>query len=246
MDQPLSQVQFTDPYIPGSPAWPDFPPWSDLSAEARRQILDGARVVRMERTEICEFASGIILEGVLAVRHELSDGRGVISTLYRPGALVDLRRGERAPQGILVALAATRFLAIDSATLDRAVEGRSEVASVLVHQLREQSARLRDHAADLVNKTPVERLAAVIFEFARFKPNGRRGRSRKTVRIPVRRMDIAEYLGVKAETVSRVIRQLEQEGIIALPDRDHIEVIDTPTLRQLANGGRPRQSTLRA
>lgn len=205
--------------------------------------MEGANLEQMGRSEVCAFSSGIILQGVLGIRHELSDGRRVISTLYRPGALVDLRRGERAPQGILVALAAVKFLAIDGGVLDATAGERGDVAVMLIHQLREQSARMRDHATDLVNKTPTERLAAVFFELARFEPDSKSAGTRRIVPVPVRRVDIAEYIGVKPETVSRVIRRLEREGLIALPDKDRIELIDAPALRQLANGGRPRQST---
>lgn len=240
MEAQLHGLRQSGPYIP------NLQPWCSLSAESKSQLLVGASLEQMERAELCAFSSGIILKGVLGVCYELSDGRRVISALYRPGALVDLRRGERAPQGALVALAATDFLAIDSKMLDTAARGRADVAAVLIHQLREQGARMRDHAADIVNKTPMERLAALIFELARFETNSERARTHRIVHIPVRRVDIAEYVGVKPETVSRVIRRLAQEGLISLPDKDHIELIDAPMLRQLANGGRPRRSTRRA
>lgn len=240
MDQKLQQFEPSVPYIP------DLQPWRDLSAESKGQLLEGASLEQMERAEVCAFSSGILLRGVLGVRHELSDGRRVISTLYRPGALIDLRRGERAPQGLLVALAAVEFLVIDAEVLDATAKGCGDVAAMLIQQLREQGARMRDHASDLVNKTPMERLAAIIFELARFEPYCDGDRANRIVPVPVLRVDIADYIGVKPETVSRVIRRLEREGFISLPDKDQIELIDAPALRQLANGGRPRQSTQRA
>ncbi len=225
------------------PAFPECQPWRGLSAESKSCLLGGASLFDLERGESPNCATGVVTSGVLGIRHDLSDGRRILSALYRPGAFVDLRRSGRREQGILIALAAAKFLALDGRALDRAVTERREVAAALAGQLREHCAALRDHAADLTNKTPMEKIAALIFEFARHCGGPADQGPQKRVAIHLRRTDIADYIGVKPETVSRVVRRLKKEGLIALPDPDHIELLDRPALRQIANGGRPRRST---
>jgi CRP/FNR family nitrogen fixation transcriptional regulator len=39
------------------------------------------------------------------------------------------------------------------------------------------------------------------------------------------RQDIADYLGLTIETVSRTLSQFESEGVIALPDRRSVTVV---------------------
>lgn len=136
----------------------------------------------------------------------------------------------------------SRFLALDEAVCEACIANHPDVSSAFITQLREQFARLRDHATDLGFKTPFERLASVLFELRRWPGATLDEQGADTVRIPVRRSDIANYIGIKPETVSRAIRQLEQERLIGLPCGDRVVLADIPSMRRLANGGRPRQS----
>jgi len=59
-----------------------------------------------------------------------------------------------------------------------------------------------------------------------------------TVIIPVRRVDLAEYLGMQPETVSRCFKDLEERGIIEFNSISNIKLLKTPILRRIANGDR--------
>ncbi|MGI9503239.1 MAG: Crp/Fnr family transcriptional regulator [Geminicoccaceae bacterium] len=102
---------------------------------------------------------------------------------------------------------------------------------------------MHDHIADLAAKTPLERVASVLFEFRRWPEGQVSGRDQPVVRIPMRRTDIADYLGMKPETLCRAVRSLEQERLIRTLDADRILMADVIGLRRIANGGRPRRST---
>jgi CRP/FNR family transcriptional regulator len=54
------------------------------------------------------------------------------------------------------------------------------------------------------------------------------------VRLPMSRSDIADYLGLTKETVSRVISALKRDRIIRLETLDVIQVLDRDRLEQLA------------
>ncbi|MEE1557427.1 MAG: helix-turn-helix domain-containing protein, partial [Alphaproteobacteria bacterium] len=54
--------------------------------------------------------------------------------------------------------------------------------------------------------------------------------------LPMSRADIADYLGLTIETVSRTFTRLKTSSIIALPEHNRVEVIDMAGLLLLAEG----------
>lgn len=56
------------------------------------------------------------------------------------------------------------------------------------------------------------------------------------VALPMSRADIADYLGLTIETVSRTFTQLKRDGIIGLPASGHVVLTDAAALRELAEG----------
>jgi len=57
---------------------------------------------------------------------------------------------------------------------------------------------------------------------------------RKPVALPMSRWDIADYLGLTVETVSREIQAAKASGAIAMPDRHHFLVVDAQRLAAAA------------
>jgi len=69
------------------------------------------------------------------------------------------------------------------------------------------------------------------------------GLSERRLRLFMTRRDIASYLGVAHETVSRALTALVHDGCIAVSHRD-IEIVDEPALRELqrmTRGRTPRE-----
>jgi CRP/FNR family transcriptional regulator len=54
------------------------------------------------------------------------------------------------------------------------------------------------------------------------------------VDLPMSREDIADFLGLKKETVSRSFRQLEERGLISRRERTGVRIESLPQLRELA------------
>jgi CRP-like cAMP-binding protein len=55
------------------------------------------------------------------------------------------------------------------------------------------------------------------------------------VELPMTRSDIADYLGMVIETVSRVLTQLKQNGVIAMKSVNRIVLVDRSGLEDIAN-----------
>jgi CRP/FNR family transcriptional regulator len=54
--------------------------------------------------------------------------------------------------------------------------------------------------------------------------------------IPMTRGDMADYLGLTIETVSRTLTKMRQDGLIAIPSPTQIEISDRNRLEVLAAG----------
>jgi CRP/FNR family nitrogen fixation transcriptional regulator len=63
----------------------------------------------------------------------------------------------------------------------------------------------------LGRKNAQERIAAFLIELAQ------RMSSTADLKLPMSRQDIADYLGLTIETVSRTLTQLERDGLISIP-----------------------------
>ena len=56
------------------------------------------------------------------------------------------------------------------------------------------------------------------------------------VSVPMTRSDIADYLGLTIETVSRTFTKLKAKGLIALPTANHVGIRDREQFEEFANG----------
>ena len=80
--------------------------------------------------------------------------------------------------------------------------------------------------------TPLERLAGFLLDMAARRR--RQGQSDGMVVLPMTRSDIADYLGLTVETVSRSFTRLRQENIISTQDAHHVNLVDSERLHALA------------
>jgi CRP/FNR family transcriptional regulator, anaerobic regulatory protein len=81
------------------------------------------------------------------------------------------------------------------------------------------------------NFTADERMAAFLLSLSR--RYAARGFSASRFRLTMTRTDIANYLRLAAETVSRVFRRFEEQGLLRVDRRD-IEILDSAQLEELA------------
>jgi CRP-like cAMP-binding protein len=85
---------------------------------------------------------------------------------------------------------------------------------------------VQDHILLLI-KTAQERVVAFLLEMADRASGG------NSVELPMSRQDIADYLGLTIETVSRTLTHLESTAAIALPTSRRIVLRNRPALNRL-------------
>ncbi len=55
----------------------------------------------------------------------------------------------------------------------------------------------------------------------------------REIHVPMRRSDIGSYTGISAEAVTRTLRELVQQGVIAFSDRRHVRIVDHALLEMI-------------
>ena len=85
----------------------------------------------------------------------------------------------------------------------------------------------------LGRKTASERLASFLLLLAD-RTSAADGKKSLVVRLPMSRSDIADYLGLTKETVSRVISSLKRDRIIRIESLEMIRILDRGGLEQLS------------
>lgn len=88
-----------------------------------------------------------------------------------------------------------------------------------------------EHAYALGRRTAMERVAAFLLDLrASSCPKTATG----VLKLPMTRGDIADFLGLTLETVSRGFSRLKSLGVIRLPSAQEVEIRDAERLRALA------------
>ena len=116
------------------------------------------------------------------------------------------------------------------------------IQSRLMHRL---SRKIVDHEALLLilgQKTAEQRMAAFLLHFSRQQHD--LGLSAVDINLPMSRADIASYLALAVETVSRVLTRLQEGGLLDV-QRNYVRILDLDKLAMLAEetlDDRPRQA----
>jgi len=173
----------------------------------------------------------VITKGAIGLQHMLGDGRQTISLIFFDGDVVDFRHFGKA-SGKLVCMLPV------SANLYKGDEFDQMQRSSTRFQIEQTSNQARQHlyaaqhSVDLARKSAIEKLASFIFECRKRQQLGRS----LNICLRLRRTDIADYMGLRVETLSRAFSKLRQMKLILSNDADEIEILNEPALRQLANG----------
>jgi CRP/FNR family transcriptional regulator, nitrogen fixation regulation protein len=165
-----------------------------------------------------------VVGGAVRVSRILVDGRRKIGAFYVAGDLFGLDGDEHSFSA--EALLDCRIIVIKRSVLRALVQHDADIARGLLMLTERELVRAQEHAL-LLTKTAQERVAGFLLEMAARSPD------RANIRLPMPRLDIADYLGLTIETVSRTLTILEQHGIIEVPNVHQIVLRDRPALKAM-------------
>lgn len=167
-----------------------------------------------------------VVSGAVRTYKVLQDGRRQIGAFHLPGDMFGLEAGETHSFSAEAISDCTIRVAKRSAVV--AMVGRdSELAADLWAATAKSLRRVQEHLLLLGRKTAEERVASFLLGMA-----GRTGNS-DVIELPMSRQDIADYLGLTIETVSRTLTHLENTAAIALPSSRRILLRSPGSLQRL-------------
>jgi CRP/FNR family transcriptional regulator, nitrogen fixation regulation protein len=166
-----------------------------------------------------------VVAGAVRTYRTLSDGRRQIGGFYLPGDIFGLEIGKEHQLSAEAINSVTVLLVRRSAVVslaERDCHAAHELWSFTGQELR----RAQDHMLLLV-KSAQQRVASFLLEMSK------RLASADAIELPMSRQDIADYLGLTIETVSRTMTQLVSEQAIGLPSARRIVLRNAGALRRL-------------
>ena len=214
---------------------------SILDRTGRRQLRRLITLVAATRGQVIAEEGEIsrhlfvVADGVIKLCKVMPDGRRLIVAFRYPGDPVSLQRRDT-PWPVTAR-------AVSDCTLHRiAWEPFGQLAKrypamdrALFDLAGDDIANLQDRLLRLGRGTTEEKLASFILEYCHAaRTPSSLGRE---FHLPMRRSEIAEYLALTIESVSRVFSRFKRERIIAMRRPSRIMVLNRPALEALSLGG---------
>jgi CRP/FNR family transcriptional regulator, nitrogen fixation regulation protein len=167
-----------------------------------------------------------VISGTVRTYKVLADGRRQIGAFYMAGDLFGLEMGDEHTFSA-EAISDAKVLVIKRSALVALAERNNEVARELWALTGRELCRAQDHTLLLI-KTAQERVVGFLLEMAE------RSSSNGELELPMSRQDIADYLGLTIETVSRTLTILENTAAIELPTSRRIVLRNRSALNRLS------------
>lgn len=174
-----------------------------------------------------------ITSGSVRVYKLLPDGRRQITGFLFAGDFLGLATGQTyvfSAEAIEPATAC-RFRKSDYRTLIRETPA---LEAALLDRATHELAAAQNQMLLLGRKTALERIATFLLDLPGHDPA--RATTEGLVRLPMTRSEIADYLGLTIETVSRVLTKLKTSGVIRLISLTELQIENAGRLRGLADG----------
>lgn len=175
-------------------------------------------------SEPAEFIYQVI-SGAVRTYKVLNDGRRQICAFHLPGDVFGLEAGdEHSFSAEAVSPSSIRVIKRSAVT---ALAAKDPAMSRQLWNLTAcELQKMQDHVMLLI-KNAQERVASFLLQMAKRMP------AANEIELPMSRQDIADYLGLTIETVSRTLTQLETQATIALPSSRHIVLRNLGLLNRL-------------
>lgn len=147
-----------------------------------------------------------VLSGAVRASRLLSDGRRQISGFYYGGDLFGLETDQNR-HASAEALTDARVLVVRRTCLRHYGALGESLERALWRATGEALTRAQEYMMLIARKSALERVAGFLDDMAERLGGG-------WVDLPMARQDIADFLGLTIETISRMLTQLQQDGVV--------------------------------
>lgn len=174
-----------------------------------------------------------LASGSARVFRVLRDGRRHVSEFVFPGQFFGFESGALHSQGA-EAIEPAGIVAYACDSIEQRVVNDAAARQAVRTLLMDRIAEAQERIMLLGRLNATGRLAAFLLVMAQ-----RRSKANPlglVADLPMSRIDVADYLGLTVETVSRLFTALRGRGAIRLPTANRVEILD-PALLEVASAG---------
>ncbi len=179
-----------------------------------------------------------ILSGYVALARNGNDGRRQILAFMGARQFLGAASTPNYPN-LATALTKVEAICYPRSALEKALVSTPEFASNFRLVLTRILESAHDHVYTIGQRSAIERLASFLLYLrsnqAHFAPEGPRVKSTH-IDLPMTRLDIADFLGLTIETVSRAFSAMKEKGLIKFTDSHSCDLVNLDKIREL--GGR--------
>ncbi len=176
-----------------------------------------------------------VSSGMVKLYKLLPDGRRQITAFLLPGEFFGMAEANNAYVYTAEAIIPSLLCRFPKGRLEAMMGSMPNLERRILNKISADMSRSQEQMLVLGRKTAREKIASFLISlFDRLSMPHHEEDS--TIQVPMNRSDIADYLGLTIETVSRTLTQLKREEIIDLPNNTHVILQQVERLRALAEG----------
>ncbi len=200
----------------------------ELSRHSRQVVCRSGEQLISDSETIESYAS--VMRGVIKLSKVLEDGRQqVVGLQFAPDFLGRLFGQQSAINAD--AASEVELCRMPKSVLERMVSQNPALEGRLLEQTLRELDEAREWMVTLGRKTATEKVASFLYLIATHK-DPLHGEQRVVFDLPLTRADIADFLGLTIETVSRQFTRLRANKVIEIENHRHVLV---PDLNRLKN-----------
>ncbi len=210
-----------------------------LEAEELRRLAEILQTVRYEAGHTL-FAEGDkadtlynVTAGTMKLYKLLPDGRRQITGFLLPGDFMGLSVNEVYAYSA-EAVTPVTLCRFPRKRMEALLEEFPKMQRRLFSMASNELAAAQDQMLLLGRKTAKEKICSFLLMLSQRAQ--RRGHKENPVHVPMSRADIADYLGLTTETVSRTFTQLKTSRVISLLEGSKVQIHDMDDLLDQAEG----------
>ena len=172
----------------------------------------------------------MVVRGAARTTRFLSDGRRQIGNFYYPGDLIGLETGP-VHRFCAEALSDCIVLVVKRSAL-HAFAGDGQLDRAVWEATRRELERTQEHLLVLGRKTACEKVASFLLSYNEKLTQESAGGH--CMHLPMTRTEIADFLGLTTETVSRVLTGLAREKIITVGLSHSVRLLNVDLLQHFS------------
>jgi len=201
------------------------------SKAIRREIAPGTELAADEE-QVSHYAN--ILGGVVKLTKILEDGRQqIVGLQFAPDFLG--RPFKASSRTNAEAATSVQVCSFPRSAIDNMIKQSPQLEHKLLQQTLDELDEAREWMVTLGRKTAAEKVASFLYLIAtHINPENDKADS-ITFDLPLTRADIADFLGLTIETVSRQMTKLRKAGVIEIENNRHLTVPDMARLAHRAS-----------